>query len=225
MVHPGAKCWICGNTGLTGEHKTKRSDLHEVFGAVTQANPLYYHDNKRKNRPIGSLDAKLLKSPSRICANCNNARTQPHDRAWEHLSEALRTRNMVSGMAVRADRIFSYNTAREMLNVHLYFVKLFGCHIMEGNIPIDITTFGASIMREKAHPNVYLKFGVSPTPITGMSDVWTTPTDCTFATWFYKVGNLAVNVMFAIDGEKRNGLIGAWHPKLGTNKLAISDFK
>jgi 5-methylcytosine-specific restriction endonuclease McrA len=221
------KCWICGGSGLTGEHKTKRSDLRDVFGTVTQSDPIYFHDNNRKNRLIGSLNAKPLKSPSHICANCNNARTQPHDRAWERLSAALRMRNppIRSGTVVRADRIFAYNTAREMLNVHLYFVKLFGCHIVEGNIPIDTAKFGTAIIAEKAHPNVYLKFGVSPMPITGMSDIWTTPADCTFATWFYKVGEIAVNVMFAADGEKRNGLINAWHPKLGTNKLMIADFK
>jgi hypothetical protein len=30
--------------------------------------------------------------------------------------------------------------------------------------------------------------------------------------------------MFAEDGEKRNGLIGAWHPRHGTCKLLLGDF-
>jgi len=47
---------------------------------------------------------------------------------------------------------------------------------------------------------------------------------CAFATWFHNVGELSVNVMFAVEGEKRNGLVGAWHPKFGTNKLIIADF-
>jgi hypothetical protein len=61
------KCWICGDAATTGEHKTKRSDLRSVFGVPTQSNPLYLHDAAQRNRRIGSLDAKVLKSPGRIC--------------------------------------------------------------------------------------------------------------------------------------------------------------
>ncbi|MFO0389463.1 MAG: hypothetical protein ACK502_07080 [Alphaproteobacteria bacterium] len=230
---PNNTCWICGADSLTGEHKIKRSDLRDVFGNVTQADALYFHDNKRKNKPIGSLNAKLLKLSS-ICAYCNNTRTQPYDNAWENLSGALRKLNpaIESGRVVRANRIFRHDTAREMLNVHLHFVKWFGCRIVEGNIPIDISAFAASIITGKAHPNLYLKFGMgfslNGKPMAGMSDVEVAERiadgQCAFATCFYNVSDFAVNVMFALDGEKRNGLIGAWHPRLGTNKLIISDF-
>ncbi len=216
------KCWICGDDASTKEHKIKRTDLRDVFGTVTQQNPLYLHNNKRKNQSIGSLNAKILKSPSGLSAKCNNERTQPHDRAWEKLSSVLRAQNLTPGMNIRANKIFPYNTAKEMLNVHLYFIKLFGCHIIEGNIPIDVTSFGKSIMQEKAHPNIYLKFGINQS-FTCITDIHTAEKisdgSCAFATWFYNVGNLSVNVMFAVEGEKRNGLVGAWHPKLGSHKI------
>ena len=35
---------------------------------------------------------------------------------------------------------------------------------------------------------------------------------CAFATWFYVIGEIAVNVMYAEPNEKRQGLINAWHP-------------
>ena len=130
------KCWICGDDATTREHRTKRSDLRNVFGIPTQAKPLYLHNAKMKNHPIRSLNAKALKSPSLICANCNNARTQPHDRAWERMSKSLRTLIQANalGAVVRANRIFKYDTAREMRNVHLFFVKLFGGHITSSNM-------------------------------------------------------------------------------------------
>jgi hypothetical protein len=31
-------------------------------------------------------------------------------------------------------------------------------------------------------------------------------------------------VMYAADGEQRQGLDGAWHPKLSTTRLLISSF-
>jgi hypothetical protein len=229
------KCWICGDAATTGEHKTKRSDLRSVFGIPTQSNPLYLHDAERRNRRVGSLDAKVLKSPGRICPHCNNARTQPHDRAWEKLSVALRTRTPViaPGSVVRTNRIFRYETAREMLKVHLYFVKLFGCHIAGNGIPLDITGFADAIMNEKAHSCVYLKFGCgrmfAGMPMTGMSDMWLTPAPpggtSTFATWFYDVETVGINVMFAVAGERRQGLVGAWHPRHGTTKLTMADYR
>ena len=158
-----AKCWICGDVGTTGEHRTKRSDLRLALGNPTQANPAYFHDAKRANQLVRSLDAEVLKSPSRICAKCNNARTQPHDKAWEKMSEHLRSRQppLKPGDVVRGNRIFPYDTKRHMLCVQLYFLKLFGCMICESGrpIPIDVASFASAIQSGSAHPNVYLKLG------------------------------------------------------------------
>jgi hypothetical protein len=226
-------CWICGEIAKSGEHKTKRTDLRDVFEKPTQSSPLFLNSARFKNRRVPSFDSGLIKSPSLICENCNNNRTQPYDRAWELLSSWLRTMHQHSkaGTIVRADRMFTYDTARKMRNVHLFFVKLFGCHIKEGNIAIDLSKFSSAILAGKAHSNVYLKFGRGPTMQHGkavsMSDVSTINANerCIFATWFYYVDWLAVMVMFAADGQKREGLKGAWHPRFGTNKLILSDFE
>jgi hypothetical protein len=209
-------CWICGSAGMTGEHKIKRSDLRSLFQPPTQARPLYFHDEKTKNHRIGSLDAKILKL-SCICACCNNTRTQPYDRAWECMSEWLRCREpkIVAGTIIQANQIFPYGTAREMRNVHLFFIKQFGCLIAESGISIDLVSFANAILKDKAHPHVYLKFGCAPSiddkVIAGRSNmkIVTRTIDgaCAFATWLYHVGDLAVNVMYAAHGEQREGLV------------------
>jgi hypothetical protein len=229
------KCWICGGPATTGEHKTKRSDLRSAFGIPTQDNPLYLHNAEGRNRRIGSLDAKVLKSPGKICLYCNSTRTQPHDRAWEKLSEALRTWTPAigPGSIVRTKRIFPYNTAREMLNVHLYFVKLFGCHIAGNDIPLDISGFAYAIMNQTAHPCVYLKFGCgrmfAGRLMTGMSDIWIDPPSpggsSRLATWFYDIEAVNINVMFAVGGEGLQKLVGVWHPRKGTTRLAMADYR
>lgn len=159
-------CWICGDSGTTGEHKAKRSDLRSVFGVPTQSDPLYYHTHEAKNRPVHGLNAKILKFPDQLCAKCNNARTQPHDRAWEELSGWLRSCNppIASGQLIQPVQIFRRNTAREMRYFHLYFVKLFGCTIREGNIPIDTASFARAILDHSAHRNVYLRVCHSDSP-------------------------------------------------------------
>lgn len=221
---------------------TKASDLRAEFGSVSQKEPLYFHDNNSKNRPVGSFKADVLKFSKSLCANCNNTRTQPHDRAWEKFSSFFREHpeRIRPTAVVRANRsIFPYGpshpygAAREMLNVHLYFVKILGCHAVEKQIPIDIESLASAIKRGKAHPRIYLKFGIPPMfgeePLRGAqnADAWLDRSSgqVQFLSWIHSPGNIAVNVMYVVEGEKRDGLIGAWHPRLGTNKLVIYDFR
>ena len=230
-----ATCWICGDPATTGEHGTKRSDLRDAFGTATQSNPLFLHNAQRRNRRVGSLDARVLELPGRLCAHCNNTRTQPHDLAWEKLSAGLRTWTpaLGPGSIIWPKRIFGDDRAQEMLNVHLYFVKLFGCHIAGNNIPIDITGFADAIMTGKAHPHVYLNFGCgrrfNGKPLVGMTDMWIVPPPpgelSPFATWFYDLGFVGTNVLYAKPGQKREGLVGAWHPRNEANSLTMSDYR
>ena len=119
-----------------------------------------------------------------------------------------------------------------MLEVHLYFLKLFGCLIHEGDIPIDLSGFSSAIVAEKMHPNVYLKFGVlsaqDDQKRAGRTDVGSSMLvetgECAFLSWFYVVGQLSTNVMYAIEGEDRLGLISAWHPVRGTKRLVFEKF-
>jgi hypothetical protein len=207
--------------------------LQDLFGTVTQATPLYLQDSKRPNQPIRSLNADRLKSNGRICEVCNTARTQEHDKAWTTLSRALRDRlpQMKPGQFVRGNRVFPYETRRQLLAMHLYFVKVFGCHIAEFNAPIDLKPFGSAILTGKAHPNVKLKFGFAAPfgnePHVGMTSIELAQRPdgvVTFAAWFHGVGILSVLVMFAEPDEHRQGLVDAWHPSMG-NRLRIADFR
>lgn len=58
------------------------------------------------------------------------------------------------------------------------------------------------------------------------SDIATAQVDgkVAFATWFYNVGNLAVNVMYALPGRQRQGLEVAWHPRMGAQRLRCTRF-
>jgi hypothetical protein len=226
-------CWICKtNKADSGEHKTKRSDLLAVLGKPSQQNPFYYHDLEKPNRAVGSLDAKILKNPIRICANCNNARTQPHDKAWERISDWLRTRRppLKIGGFVRGNRVFRHFTCQEMAKVHLYFVKLFGCMIAEAKangheIPIDLEGFSQAIMSGRPHPEVHLQFGKCDGTV-GRSNlhIFKTEQGSVWGGWLYELDNIAVSVLFLEKGkwEHRRDV---WHPLSGSNRLQIADFQ
>jgi hypothetical protein len=226
-------CWICKNNKAdSGEHKTKRSDLLAVLGTVSQKQPFFYSDTKRKNQVVGSLDAKILKSPVRICAHCNNARTQPHDRAWERMSDRLRSRRPTIGRWVRYNRIFKRFTKREMIAVHLYFLKLFGCMIAEAKangheVPIDLDIFSASIMSGRPHAEVHLQFGRYDLGVR-RSDLhcWKhDPGGGVLGGWLYQLDPIAVSVLYVQAGkfEDRQDI---WHPHSRTSakRFLVADF-
>jgi hypothetical protein len=203
-----AVCWICNqHEASSGEHKTKRSDLHAVLGSPSQDAPFYYSDLERRNRPVKSLNAKILKAPIRICEYCNTTRTQPHDRAWEHMSDRLRSRPLKVGQWVRANSIFPHNTQLGMSNVQLFFVKLFGCMLCEAkaggyDVPIDIGPFSKAIMTGRPHPEVYLQIGKYD-GLVGRSNL-----ECLISEkgsvlggWLYELKDIAVSVLFAQAGR------------------------
>ena len=223
-------CWICGASGpLTGEHRAKKSDLRAVFGNVGPSAPLYWHDSKgRQNVPIRSLNADRLKVSDQLCADCNNRRTQPHDRAWEDLSEALRSRLSSSPSARRfhARTVFPYNTKQQLLNVHLYFAKLFGCFISEDSIPLDLASLATAIMQGRSHPKLYLKFGLGPffrgERWSGRDHINVAAGGPYFASFLYCMRPIAVQVLLTEEAIAHN--IDAWHPRLGTTKLKLVDY-
>ncbi len=229
-------CWICGNReATTGEHKIKRTDLKAIFGAPANHQPLRLHDANQKNKIVQGLNASILKSPGKLCDRCNSKLTQPYDRAWEALSNALRQRlpDLKPGDQVRVNRIFPYDTAQHLRHVQLYFTKLFGCHLVGDDIPIDTTVMARSILHDQPDPNVYIKIGLGP-QIVGMTDmtlIMKPPADnqnsraCAFALWGYLIQGLTVLVMYSTPGEWREGLVDAWHPKLGTSRIKIVDLR
>lgn len=231
------KCWICGaEEAATREHLAKSSDLKALFGKPSQREPLFFSASdrsgvpRRRNLRVGSLKSDTLKFAHRICLTCNSARTQPYDYAWEHCSGELRAampRLLAAGL-FRANWLFPYDTRRTMRSVHLYFTKLFGCLVVEGGISIDTAPLAEAITHGEPHPHLYLAFGhlAMPFEMAGGSDIVTAQMNGTvvFATWFYNVGDLAVNVMYALPGEQRKGLEVAWHPRMGAQRLLFTRF-
>lgn len=214
------KCWICGEDGNTGEHLVKASDLRSHFGNVSQEMPLYFHTSKKRNIPVGSLKSKRLKSKGLICNNCNSALTQPYDKAWESLSLYLRSNwdQLHKAGKVNLAKVFPGSVKESMLYVHLYFVKIFGCSIVESGAPINIQAFSQSLLNIEAHKDIFIAFG----PCLGEVDhnfAGATPINSVdidgisaFATWLYMVENIAVNIVFAQKYKAPGVMKNTWHP-------------
>jgi hypothetical protein len=212
-------CWICGLSADTGEHRIKASDLRLLFGHVSQKEPVFLHDAVQKNQVVRGIRSNDLKSPALICGDCNNRRTQAFDRAWERASRYFAdTPPPRSGSKVNFHRIFPGTVKQGMLMVHLFFVKLFGCVVVEHGVPLPSAGFAHSIVESVAHPHVYLGFNASPDPskkVAGYSNLETVNLNgqTVFAAWLYFLDKFVVRIMYAMPSEMhRHGLKNAWHP-------------
>jgi hypothetical protein len=222
-------CWICGDPATTGEHKTKQSDLRAVLGTPSQERPFYYHDGTTRNRLVRSYRADFLKSPSWLCAPCNNHRTQPYDRAWECLSHWLRTRRppVTIGDVIRADRVWPQGATAQMRNVQLFFTKLTGCHLVQAGINFDQASLAKSLLTGKSNSCVYLKFRMSRTnTLVGMldllSDVSPGGDPCGLVVWIYSLGSLAIEIQYVNTSGRHISVPDAWHPSSGSNRFMIT---
>jgi hypothetical protein len=147
------------------------------------------------------------------------------------MSDQLRSRRLVIGQSVRANGLFHHDTRRQMINVHLFFLKLFGCMLCEAkasgyDVPIDIMPFSEAIMTSRPHSEVHLQFGKCDGTV-GRSNLhcWETEHGCVLAGWLYQLDSIAVSVLFAQAGlwEHRPDL---WHPQSHTSskRFQIADF-
>lgn len=223
------ECWICGESADTGEHLVKVSDLKSVFGKVTQANPLRMHSEAERNVPVKGYRAQFLKSDAKICAHCNNERTQPHDKAWEKLSTFLRARERVlrTGEKIKLSKVFPGSVKKSMLYVHLYFVKLFGCYIEESGTPISLNSFSKAILNNRPHPNIFL--AICP-PIPGVRSVGRSDIQALesrgraeVAVWFYILDKFKMRVIYSESSKKLKGVSDSWHPDTVSKRISVSE--
>lgn len=201
----------------------KASDLRSYFGKVTQQSPIYFHSDQRRNVPVGSIKSNRLRSRAQLCARCNNDRTQPYDRAWEALSRRLRENWAAISKARKVDlsRVFPGAVGRQSLNVHLYFVKLFGCRIVEAGVPIDIRKFSDCLLNGRAHDEVFLMLAETPFlpnhKLAQVTEIQARNIGAVTekAGWIYTLGELSVQVGYL--AKTANDLLWpqAWHPDSG----------
>lgn len=211
----------------------KASDIRSFFGEFSQKTPIYFHTSGKKNIRVGSFRSDRFKSKAKICNTCNSSVTQPYDQAWEKLSYYLRRNfsRIAKGEKIDLSKVFPGTTGQALLNVHLYFVKLFGCLIVEHAVPIDIAPFANAVKTRTAHKNIYLAFGprldVVKHKFAGVTPINAVNKDGVpvFASWFYNIGDLAVDVIYSAEVDYMRVIRNYWHPGQTGKILRLSHFK
>jgi hypothetical protein len=160
-------CWICNiRKANSHEHFYKRSDVNQFFGKVNQDNPILKYDHSTNRlKKLNSSKSKDLTFKNKICDYCNGTLTQEFDQAWEKLSEYFFKSHsrLKSKKWWYANIAFKDNTNQMMQFVHLYFLKIFGCHVKESEyLGIDLLEISHNLLNKYSNPNFLLRFGYNP---------------------------------------------------------------
>jgi hypothetical protein len=215
-------CWICGAPADSAEHMVKASDFNAIFPSTTHKTPAFRHSKEQTNQTIKGVNSPILKFKPSICQQCNNARTQQHDKAWARLSHAVRnpTLPLRAGSRLPLKVIFPDGAREAMTCVHLYFTKLLGCYAIEYGIPLPVFEFGTCISNGNPHPHIRLIFVHVPVGSTRdliqarHVDAANFQGRTVSALWHYLVGSFGVMVSYCEPGHRphRFTVRQGWHP-------------
>jgi len=222
-------CWICGELATTNEHIVKASDVRGYFGEVSPSRPVYRNNNQITNKKVQSAKSKLLTfEKTKLCASCNNERTQPFDKAWETLSEYLRGNwiYVKKHKKLNLGKVYKGKKSNAIY-LQLYFVKLFGCMAKEYEIPFEYDLVSRSLLERLPIKRVYLVFGETPAQMVRkfamLTPVYTygSSTKLISAVWIYTLGELSVKVMYTINAGDHKPVQGMWHPSKNSKILKL----
>ena len=124
------KCWICGGLANTREHKFKKSDL--IRSSTTwAADDQPYFVGGGGMRLIPSPNAKIATFGKVLCGDCNSARTQPFDRAYETFSRWVNDaqEGIMTMPHLDFTAIYGTDFQDSVLNLQRYFIKHLGCRL------------------------------------------------------------------------------------------------
>jgi hypothetical protein len=211
-------CWICNADASSSEHRAKASDVRQVFGEVSEKSPLFTTNDYGKPQVVKSISAARFKFNKPICARCNNQRTQPHDRAWEKLSRYIDSGHKQGKWLkiIRLDDLTEY-PSEFMLDIHLYFTKLFGCQINDSEAPIPLTEFAKAIVLGQQNKKMSLSFSETEpfdSPHIHLSQIQAVLVDGIVdrAICIYAINRILVSMFYAQHGGFPRGEKEAWKP-------------
>lgn len=204
-------CWICRlRPADSGEHRFKASDIRARLPGLSQKTPVYMQrDGRNTNRRIGAAGADALKFGDSLCRQCNSTDTQRYDRAWERLSGYLHANWSRIARSRRFDlsKPFPGTTRDAALDVHLFFVKLFGCKIFESKTNIDLSVFSRALIARVPHPEICLQVadatGYGSEIVAYDTDVYTVHNErrqLDGATWGYRIHPVCIKVHWIRTG-------------------------
>lgn len=215
-VSSDGRCWWCRERpATTGEHKYKQTDLARLMGDDSL---IWVGDgDMREIRGKSGIKRDrygVVKFPKSLCGACNNAHSQPFDRAYSTFSDYLDSTWVRILPGISFDEIYGDTWKKDTLDLARYYAKHFGCRMVRSGLPApdSLRAFmdGAEDMPD-AHMALVTTDSVhriAGRGLTMSSDfAWTDPErtefrGCVMAAY---VGSVGVRYQWWAEGRKPEG--------------------
>lgn len=143
MNSPPVKCWICQAPADSAEHRIKKADLVRAYGRGPYRGPSApVHVRNGVISQVQGPGSERIKYEPTLCHQCNTARTQPFDRAYDRLIDWVMANqsNVIKSRFLNFEKVFGAGWAEDQRNLFKYFVKSFGCRLVEAgqSVPRDL---------------------------------------------------------------------------------------
>lgn len=203
-------CWICGCPATTREHKIQRTDLVRVHGRakIFRSANLSYMRFDESIVPLQGSKSNYVKYQNVLCGNCNNARSQPYDFAYDQFVQYIdnASESLLRRRQIDFESIYGEEWRESQINLFKYFVKTFGCRIADSDksVPEDLRNFLNDV-----YPNYPLAicFAVDEKEILKSEEEQTTLAICNLV---HSTGKSAQN-RYASAARYRWLLISYWY--------------
>jgi hypothetical protein len=130
-------CWWCGAPADSREHRHKASDLRREFARGEYEKGDVIVRREREAIQVRGPNSMQAKFGNMFCASCNNARSQPFDRAYDRFIEwyLAQEREVEKTGVLRLDEMHDdlRTGTRDVLR---YFVKHIGCRIADSGYTV-----------------------------------------------------------------------------------------
>ncbi|WP_109831466.1 hypothetical protein [Reichenbachiella versicolor] len=159
-----AKCWICnGDLPLTGEHKFKASLLRKGYGKkYKNEDSLYLIKNgqPKEEERIESYKSPLVKFENSICADCNNAKTDPHDNSFDQFMSYIESNYhlLLEQQNLNFESIFQLDWLTQKRNLFKYLAKIIGCKLQSINKESPLNELSNFIIEDLTPYRFNIKF-------------------------------------------------------------------
>ena len=134
------KCWWCGSIADSREHKYKKTDIIREYGKGPfrggSAPVRVYNGQKYFIQGPNSKEAQFEKN---LCKHCNEAKSQPFDRAYDRLQNFIKINRefILDSKAIQFRDVYGTDWNKDLHNLMRYYIKHICCRMVSSNIKID----------------------------------------------------------------------------------------
>lgn len=157
-------CWWCGSPADSREHRHKKSDVVRSFGPAPWTDTVVrVKSGSSYEERIQGPNSGSLKFSKVLCANCNNAKSQPFDLAYDTFASFLHqnAEAVVQSGRFRFSRIYGKGWKGQRVDLCKYFIKNICCRLAEDGIQVPGVAVDYMSGKLNRLPNFILEMNVN----------------------------------------------------------------